>query len=273
MRLSLSKLSGTWLLLILASASSVSAQAEVGFVRFVCPSDATIRYAVDGNWKDTTAAAWIPVQAGRHRIVVRNPSAGDFSALDFDTTVEVGARETTWVEVRFPKLFLISSNPFGSEIRTDGRIIGTTPMYWPSDSLRLGRVLEFHRSGYLANAWSVSTMDLERGSSIMLLSPVDGRMSTEGINTYWKRTGHERHGRLLIVTAGLAVLSGAATAYLKNIADDRFERAKLARQAGDVALQKKLEKETRTYDKYAVASLITMEINVTILLGTLILAK
>lgn len=93
------------------------------------------------------------------------------------------------------------------------------------------------------------------------------------VNDYWKQQGHERHSRPLMVSAGLAVVSGAVTAYFKNRADDYFERAKLERQAGNVALQKRLEKKTRRYDRYAAVGFVGMEVNVTIVLGLLLLGK
>lgn len=76
-----------------------------------------------------------------------------------------------------------------------------------------------------------------------------------------------------MVAAGLAVLSGAATAYFKNKADDYFERAKLARQDGDAALQKQLEKRTRRHDRYAAVGFVGMEVNVMVVLGVLLLGK
>jgi hypothetical protein len=142
------------------------------------------------------------------------------------------------------------------------------------DSLEEGDEVEFQRPGYVRHTWRVSKSDLDNGTKTIELTP-DGNASPDEmrVNSFWKKKGHQKHSKTLIATAGLALVSGAAAAYFKNQADLRFERAKLARQEGNVPLQRKLERETRRLDRYALVGFIGMEVNVVILVGTLILAN
>ncbi len=246
---------------------------QTGFLKVFGQQD-TIVAIVDGQAHTFAVTSVYPCPVGKHRLIVQNPNIQDYAQLDFDTSFEIRMYDTTHVYVGFQKLIRVQSIPSGAWLSRDDHSLGTTPAYLKSSELRVSNHIQVSKPGYHPKVWVVTAGVLDSSNVTIELTADESAGATQlQVNDYWKQQGYKRHSRPLMVAAGLAVVSGAVTAYFKNRADDYFERAKLERQAGNVALQKRLEKKTRRYDRYAAVGFVGMEVNVTIVLGLLLLGK
>jgi hypothetical protein len=198
---------------------------------------------------------------GRHHIIVSNPSRIDYRRLDYDTVVTLRGGETLRLICRFPEFVTIETQPFGADVYENGMKIGRTPLWFERSG---SRNFELIKKGYTGTRVVVDDSSSRNGRIMVALNKINPAVR-DNPNLYkssaWKNRGEKKFQIPLMTTLTLAVLSGAAAAYSKKKADDYFEKAKLAYYFGDFSNQKRLEKKTRRYDRYAKIGFIGLQVN------------
>lgn len=215
-------------------------------------NDATVTHA--GN-------AGYDLAPGRYHIIVSNPVRLNARQLDFDTTVIVRSGEITELICRFSETVTIESEPFGTLVFANGVKIGETPLRM---DYRGATDLLFVKKGYDETTARLDDSGFKDGRFFVAL-----KKSTSAApdnpnlfkNAQWEKRGEKRFRTPLIAVLSLAVLSGSAAAYTKKKADDYFEDAKLAYLFSDFEKQKRLEKKTRRFDRFATMGYIGMQVN------------
>ncbi len=198
---------------------------------------------------------------GRYHIIVSNPVRLNARHLDFDTTIIVRSGERTELICRFPEVVTIESEPFGAAVFANGIKIGETPMRM---EFRDAINLLFVKKGYIETSARLHDSGFKDGRFFVTLKKSNST-APENPNLFknaqWQKRGEKRFRTPLITALSLAVISGSAAAYTKKKADDYFEDAKLAYLFSNFEKQKRLEKKTRRYDRFASIGYVGMQVN------------
>ena len=200
---------------------------------------------------------------GRHHITVFNPFITDYNKLDYDTAVILSSGQTLRLTCRFRKLIHVESQPYGAEVFVNGTRTGETPLWINPE---LVPVLELRKKGFADNRIIIAdSMRTGRNIFVTLERTESSVQVNQNLfkNGTWLKRNEKKYRIPLIASLTLSVLSGTAAAYSKKKADDYYEKAKLAYIFGDFEKQKRLEKKTRRYDRFATAGYIGLQVNIT----------
>jgi len=170
-------------------------------------------------YSDTTFLGTTPLHADslpsgmlRLRILGADPSVW-FSPVLFDSVFLVRG-ETAGRHVVLPRVVRVTSQPPGAGVRLGDTVLGTTPLY---GLIPPGAVtLTLGREGF-ADQQMLVPDGLETAHAV--LAPVDQAAGAAG--PLLGRVG--RSAAPVIVATAVAVVSGAASAYLKTRADTYYE--------------------------------------------------
>jgi hypothetical protein len=217
----------------------------------------------------------INIPAGHHWIYVKSADAVHFQTKDFSKSVELNSGDDVRIAVNFEKVSEVNSYPMNATVTAGNNRLGLTPVYLSLSDFR-GTDLILSKKNYEDLYLTITDSIITQGfASVSLIPRIKNSLNNENqfVNGQWHEQSTHRFKLPLIINTILSIASGAAAAYFKHKADDRFEQAKLARRIGDIALQDNLVNQTHKYDRESNIGFVVMQINMASLLYFLTRSK
>ncbi len=174
---------------------------------------------LDGKCMGKTPVTLGSLSAGRHEVVVQHPDRTSWLAPVLAESLVVAPGDTQTVHFRFPRRFMISTDPYGAEVLAADSIYGRTPLLLTVPPGKELGTVTLRKDGY--DTLTLDPDTLRRGFYRGTLTPVWQR--DENREMILGTIGHKRSNTVpLYVTGTLTVVSGIAAAYFKTQADERF---------------------------------------------------
>ncbi len=178
------------------------------------------------------------VSAGRVKLRLASPSESIFVAPIADTTVTLSEAETLTVRILTAKIVSVRSRPFNLPLLHDGMQIGRTPLDFPLDPRRSGRIDLLTPSGRVA----VPTDSLlAKGSWTWMGGAGVTEPAASGPQSILRRLAR-------YAAPGLAVGLAASGTLVKDAADRSYDRY---RRSADPAEIRRLFDESQRRDTIA----------------------
>ena len=177
---------------------------------------------IDAGWKGLTPLSLNDLTPGTHRLVLQQPDAESWLTSSIADTIRVVAGQPLTLRYRFEPRYLIQSAPFDAEVALGDSIIGKTPLTLSAGPpLLLDRKTTFtiRKPGYEAG-----TVDIGRAQHGVLSVTLKHLWETNENQETVFRPDNGKISKPLRLTLAIAgtVVSGAAAAYFKIRADDRY---------------------------------------------------
>lgn len=170
---------------------------------------------------DGTRAGYTPLKIdslppGKYLMTIQHPELGSWFTGSITDTVMLNAGESRALTYSLTRRFSIASDPFAAEVVLGDSLLGTTPLVITGAADALLPRLSIRRSGY--RSVTPSPSDLKGNSLFLTLShdpygPAENMLSAGAPG---------RNPVPVYLTGAAAVLSGAAAAYFKVKADNRY---------------------------------------------------
>ncbi|MCU0644967.1 MAG: PEGA domain-containing protein [bacterium] len=220
---------------------------DFGYVKIETDS-AGIEILIDGKLIGMTPLPFIALQPGIHQIAALHPQRFLWGNLDWLQTVQIAAGDSIILKPSFKILFSLQSKPFGAEIYINGEFQGTTPLTIAIESKDSSSVI-LKKEGYndqFLNLNQFQTNHLQiplvRNNQLFDFKQVEENEQ--------KKQSHYR--KLTYGMWGLSVLTGLATVYFKDQADEKYRQYLVASSLRDM---NKLFNDSRRFDQYSNISL------------------
>jgi PEGA domain len=207
-----------------------------------------IEILIDGKLIGMTPLPAIALQPGNHQVAALHPQRFLWGNLDWLQNVQTLPGDTVIVRPTFKILFSIQSQPFGAEVYLNSVLQGTTPLTIAIESKDSSSVI-LKKEGY-----NDQFLDLNQYQANHLQIPLiknnqsfDFKQVEENEQ---KRQSHYR--KLTYGMWGLSVLTGLATVYFKDQADEKYQQYLVA---GSLKNMNKLYNDAKRFDQYSNISL------------------
>ena len=224
-------------------ADSVSLKSYISVVS----SPERVRIYIDSLFSGFAPRESIKVTAGRHILRFVHPDNSDWSLRTVTKPVSVNPYEHITVQVKFPGSCHITTNPFGADLNVGDSLYGRTPFILPVAGESI--IISLSKERYNPIAETVDRnlprihFDLQRS----------GLAEKDAESAYLQSVARGPEIPLYI-SAGTTVLAGAAAAYFKIKADNRYSEYQKRGDPG--ALDR-----VRRLDRAAGVSLIISEMS------------
>lgn len=207
-----------------------------------------IEILVNGKLIGATPLPPIALQPGTHEIAALHPQRFLWGNLDWVQTIHITSGDTAVLKPTFRILLSIQSEPFGAEVLLNNELQGTTPLTIvidPKDSYSLILKKEGYNDYFSAgNQFYSSHLNVQ-------LSKNDQFFDTN--QEKQQRQQHQRRYRKITYSLwGLSILTGLATVYFKDQADEKYQQYLVS---GSLQEMNKLFNEANRYDRYSNISL------------------
>jgi hypothetical protein len=170
---------------------------------------------------------------GLHHISLVHPDVENWLTGNIRDSFVVNAGETRTLRYVFTPWYIISSNPFGADVVIGDSFAGSTPFVLKTMGPLGGSGISIRKAGY--EATDLSLADANRGAVGVSLKKIwRDREENQSLLTDSDETDSD-HLRLYI-TGAATILSGAAAAFFKVQADERYD---LYLKTGDPGLLQK----------------------------------
>ncbi len=142
------------------------------------------------------------------------------------------------------------------------RLLGKTPLIFDPNEIPDVVSLTLKKEHFLDRRISLDSLP---GKSIVINLESNGATTVFNENQFVNKEYQSKGlypARNWLITASISAIGlGSLTAYYKNKADKKFEKAKIARRSGDLELRERLQKSTKKYDRYAAVAFVGMQVN------------
>jgi hypothetical protein len=229
-------------LLLLLSIFIISrAQENSAFISiYSTPENAQIR--INSVIVGTTPLEKLEVEPGLLEIEAIAQESGIWHANNFKLDFFLSPAQDTIIHIKFPKIIKINSVPYHARLLHQDHLLGLTPVSIDYNEYR-GKELLLEKNGYKSFRFL-----LEKPHSEMYhLEEIDLKNSGAENNSVTYSLLHSNMKSKFLFLSGTVVTHWMAF-YLKNLADDNFERYQTT---GDPALMKKYWDNTQKYDRWS----------------------
>jgi len=220
---------------------------DVGYLQIESDSGG-IEILIDGKLIGMTPLPPIALQPGIHQIAALNPQRFLWGNLDWQQTIQIISGDTVFLRPVFKILFSVQSEPFGAEVYLNGEFQGTTPLTLAFESTAPNSLI-IKKEGY-----NDHVIDLNRFQANQLhvqLIKNDQFFDVKGEKLQQQKI-QRRYRKLTYGLWGLSVLTGLATVYFKDQADEKYQQYLVA---GSLQDMNKLFNNTKRFDQYSNISL------------------
>ncbi|HNJ72765.1 MAG TPA: PEGA domain-containing protein, partial [bacterium] len=199
---------------------------------------------------------------GRHTLAARRDNGLQTEQLDFLQNITINRDDTLSVYLRFEKAITIQTKtPNSASVFINDSLYGKTPyLFIPETGNKYN--VRISKTGHWDTTFTIVSSDTPL---MMGLRPKNHEMKSlndnEFVNERWRKQGIHSYKKHLLIAGLSLIVTGYYTAANKKTADNAFEKAKLARRSGNIALSKKLTDKTRRYDDRARIGFIGLQIS------------
>ncbi|HEX9972468.1 MAG TPA: PEGA domain-containing protein [bacterium] len=220
---------------------------DFGYVKIETDS-AGIEILIDAKLVGMTPLPVIALQPGNHQVAALHPQRYLWGNLDWLQNVQTLPGDTVIVRPTFKILFSIQSQPFGAEVYLNNVLQGTTPLTIAIESKDSSSVI-LKKEGY-----NDQFLDLNQFQTNHLQVPLVRNNQLFDFKQVEKNE-HKKQSRYRKLTYGmwgLSVLTGLATVYFKDQADEKYQHYLVA---GSLRDMNKLFNDAKRFDQYSNISL------------------
>ncbi|HTK80728.1 MAG TPA: PEGA domain-containing protein [Bacteroidota bacterium] len=195
---------------------------------------------------DTTEIGMLPVNnvavpPGIHTVTFRRAGENSWIASVVAETLMFAAGEDVERDVIFPKIYHVTSDPYGANIFLNDSLVGQTPAVLELD--RSNGILTMTKEGYESASLSLSGGEQQLVHATLM--PNSGIAPSALVSEEQMKSLTP-----VVLTSGAAILAGTAAAYFKIKADGYYNDY---RQNGDEGALDR----TRRYDTISGVALVT----------------
>jgi PEGA domain len=198
----------------------------------------------------------VAIAPGSHTIRAFYPSVFAWNAVVTHEPLDISGGEHLEKRLDVGQVMRIQSDPPGGIVHSGGSVIGTTPLY--AHLPRPGAVdLMIQKEGY--DSLRIPLSDIKEGFVRVQLSPKSGVGGAARPGDILVGNGAAATDHWLTYASGSGmIVSGVASAYLKDRANRNFESYLRTNNPADLS-------STRTLDREAAAALIVSQISFALL--------
>lgn len=197
----------------------------------------------------------IRMTAGSHTVRAFYPSMFSWNAVVTHESVSVANGESIEKRMKVGEAITVQSDPSDGIVRYEGRMLGSTPLYTQFTSPLAGDLMIEHE-GY--DSLRVPTAEIKKGLiRVKLHSRTGGEGSVPGDWLVTNESAPTDHW-LTYASGATMIVSGVASAYLKDRANRHFDAFSLTNNPADLS-------RTRTLDRQAATTFIISEISFAVL--------
>jgi hypothetical protein len=217
-------------------------------------ADSTLNIFIDGKFVGYSTTQKHPISSGKHEIQLTPSDQSVWRVGDWKKEFKIATGESLTIKIPEIKYLYINSVPFDAVVTLNDSISGKTPLFITvTDSAH--DVLRIQKSGYLDYWMEVKAIKTNYlNVKLEKDKQVEETTSQEVLNLKNKRTQKKLITYSLI---GLTLISGISTIYLREEADQYYDKYLTA---GQPAEMDHLYAETQKYDQYTAIAYGTFQL-------------
>ncbi len=197
----------------------------------------------------------INLAAGSHIFQFRAENPGNWFLHDVIDTVNINTGDTLSYFLTFPEYKMINSDPYGANIRMNGKVLGQTPLLVSKPDL-IANKITLSKDSY-KDTTLFSIKKLSKSTMIILnIDPVAQIKKNQMTKLNLSR--RSKNIKLALLTFGVSLASGSAAVFLKKKADRNYNRYMRAGNPDDI---NRFYDLTKRNDRLAAATYLVFEIN------------
>ncbi|MBN2010767.1 hypothetical protein JW960_15580 [candidate division KSB1 bacterium] len=198
------------------------------------------------------------VDTGWHNVTVLNPRRGIWNFNDWADSIHIAINDTAVISPVFSKPLNIQSDPFDAQVFLNDSLIGTTPLHIELNADATG-VIRIQKDFYTSITFLLDSLNSGTINIELPLQSNEKSLFEQSIKTEQKSVKHRQITTISLMA--FTVFSGITTAYLKDQAEQRYEKYMTA---GDPASMNRYLDESKRLDKYAAISMGVFEVSFTV---------
>lgn len=220
---------------------------DFGYIKIETDSSG-IEILIDGKLVGMTPLPPVAVQPGEHQVAALHPQRYQWGNLDWLQLIQISFGDTVILRPTFKILFSIQSQPFGAEVYLNDDLQGTTPLTFACESKNSCAVI-LKKEGY-----KDQVIDLSQVQTDHLQVSLVKNSNLVDLYQAEKETGlkQNRYRKITYGLWGLSILTGLATVYFKDQADEKYRQYLVS---GSLQEMNKLFNDANRYDRYSTISL------------------
>ncbi len=235
--------------ILLSTATSLLPQenANFGFLKIVGTTD-SLQILINGNPMTVAAGVPLKLKTGNCTITVINPNRYSWGHFDWQQEISISPADTLTLEPEFSDIVFVRSFPSGAEIFINQEFKGTTPLtFFPNPAQQ--SVIMLKKKGYqdqliqLNGKTNLFNVNLVKDEAIFCQQKSKLLASQKKKANYRKAT---------IGFWTLSLVSGIATIYYKNLANENYDKYLTA---GSLKAMNHYYDRTIMFDNYTNVSL------------------
>lgn len=207
-----------------------------------------IEILIDGKLIGMTPLPLIELPTGAHQIAALHPQRFLWGNLDWVQTIQISIADTLIVKPTFRILCSIHSEPFGAEVFLNNELQGTTPLTIALDT-QTSYSLLLKKEGYAD--YYLDGSPIQSNHLQVKLSKDDQFFDVKAEQQQQQKT-QSRYRKLTYGLWGLSILTGLATVYFKDKADEKYQQYLVA---GSLRDMNRFFNDTKRFDQYSNISL------------------
>lgn len=197
----------------------------------------------------------INLAAGSHIFQFRAENPGNWFMHDLVDTVNIDAGDTLDYFLIFPEYKMINSDPYGANIRMNGKLLGQTPLLISKPDL-IANKITLSKDSY-KDTTLFGLKNLSKAPMITLHIDADAQIKKNQLKKI-NLSRKSKHKKLALLTFGVSLASGSAAYFLKKRADKNYDRYRKAGNPEDI---NRFYDLTKKNDRFSAATYIIFEIN------------
>lgn len=231
-----------YLMLITAAVSAGEHAAQISI--YAKPKNALIR--LDSVIIGHTPLTRLMVKPGTHRVEALAPDDGLWNESNQVKIFTLKAGQDTILQFRFQRTVSINTIPYQAHLFWENQNLGSTPLFLPFEENR-GKKFRLEKNGYYSLTFTLKNPQ----PYLFQLKPLE-LSQTEDEHPSFTRTLFHKRLKSKVLLLGGSVIAHWLAFYLKNVADDNYNRYV---SASDPRLINKYWNNTQKYDRYSDISL------------------
>jgi len=205
-------------------------QPDSAMIQIKCNRD-NVRVLVDSTFVGITPLQPFNISHGKHSISFIPPENNIWLNNIICKTIIVSSTDSIKMDVTFPSVYYINTEPYGAFVKMNDSIVGTTPLRMETNGEK--NVIQLVKDGY-----SDVIIPLPSGGGVInhrmeLLNDKIKKISSH------KLVGDEKNYLPHYIAIGTAVAAGSAAAYFKIKADKYYKEYN---RTADRIMLKKMER-------------------------------